>query len=170
MSKKKTSKTKKITTKAKKEIDINDIDAMFEDMKNLAIETPKEEETEVVSEKVEETSASIPKEEVAEIMLPEADNKLAYADTPMDEEETNVEPEMVEEAQTEGEKIVEEEPKEVPTEAEKTEEDLSFVEEIKEEEPEKKEVKEEQKAKPKRKMTYQEMFGGTWRGYGYDSY
>ena len=48
-------------------------------------------------------------------------------------------------------------------------EDLSFIEEIKEEknevvEEKKEEVKRENKP---RKMTYEQMFGPTWMGYGY---
>lgn len=162
-------------SKAKKDIDINDIDAMLEDMKNLAMETPKEEvkeEMEIVSEKVEETSASIPREEVTEITLPEPENKLVYVDLsiPMEDVETDVDSEVVEEVQVEEAENAVDEIEGVLTEVEKKEEDLSFLEDAKEEETEKEIVKQEQKSKPRRKVTYQEMFGGTWRGYGYDHF
>ena len=48
MSKKKTSsKSKKTSNKPKKEIDINNMDAMIEDMKNLALEKTTEEEKQI---------------------------------------------------------------------------------------------------------------------------
>ena len=71
MTKKKTSKTKKNLTKSKKEIDINNIDAMFEDMKKLTIETPKEEENEIVSEEVKVETPFVPKEEVEQVAMTE---------------------------------------------------------------------------------------------------
>lgn len=62
---------------------------------------------------------------------------------------------------------------------ENTTEDLSFIDEIKDNETEtneEEEIKEEtenlkeEKPKKSKMRTYQEMFGGTWRGYGYDEF
>lgn len=154
---------KKVTKIKKKKIDINNIDAMFEDMKNLAIEMPKE-ECEIVSEKIEETDASIPKEDVTEIVLPEPDGKLVYSDLCLDNVEAvdiyNTEEDVC---------VVSEEPIEEENKIEEeTTEDLPFENEVKEEIIDK-EVKKEEKPKSKKK-TYQEMFGGTWMGYGYDHF
>lgn len=151
MSKKKVSK-KKVSSKAKNDIDINDIDAMIEDMKKLAL-----------SDNINESKKEMQiKEEVQSVEVIEDNNNEEVV-----KEESQVENEVVVESVEKEEEIVEEKQQEeeeiiLDNEEEVTEEndDLSFIDSIKEEE---KEVE-----KPKsRKMTYEEMFGNTWMGYGY---
>ena len=154
MAKKKVSKAKKVSSNSKKDIDINDINAMLEDMKNLALEkTEEKEETESVVEhedtKEEEIVENFNEETKDSVVVPMDENVIfADAEVPV---------------------ITIDESKEEVIEAENTEKDEEIqivVEDVKEEE---KEEKKEEKPKSRR-MTYQEMFGGTWRGYGYDHF
>ena len=154
MTKKKVSKAKKVSSNSKKDIDINDINAMLEDMKNLALEkTEEKEETESVVEhedtKEEEIVENFNEETKDSVVVPMDENVIfADAEVPV---------------------ITIDESKEEVIEAQNTKKDEEIqivVEDVKEEE---KEEKKEEKPKSKR-MTYQEMFGGTWRGYGYDHF
>ena len=154
MTKKKVSKAKKVSSKPKKDIDINDIDAMLEDMKNLALEkTEEKKETESLVEhedtKEEEIVENFNEEIKDDVVVPTDENVIfADVDVPV---------------------ITIDENKEEVIEAENIEKDEEIqivVEDVKEEQ---KEEKKEEKPKSRR-MTYQEMFGGTWRGYGYDHF
>ena len=188
MTKKKTvSKAKKNTMKTKtknvSEYEIKDIDAMIEDMKNLALEKPEEKE--------EPKSKVVAHEEVKD---EEKDNVVNSTEETNKEEEDSftgplVKCEFDEEGKlinkdegclvlgvnlfdTEEESTKEENENEVIEE--KKIEDMQneetvvtkIVEEMEEEEPK---VETPAPKKSKRK-TYQEMFGGTWMGYGYDHF
>ena len=143
MAKKSTTKKKETKAKTKKETDINDIDAMFEDMKDLALNKPEV--------KVKETKEIIAEEPKTEEII---------------EEETKVEETIIEEET----KIdnVEEENVVVVDDVEKetiTEEDLEFLDKISNEG-----IEDEEEKKPvenKKRKTYEEMFGHTWMGYGF---
>lgn len=127
--------TKKTTKKStKKEVDINDVNSLVEDVKKLALEKPKTEKKETVTETVKDSKIDKVEEVVKE------------QETPTKELKTY------------------EEPVTTVTPNKNTDEDLSFIDEVKAEEAVVEETKQE---KPKRKITYQEMFGGTWMGYGY---
>lgn len=137
MAKKTNAKKSTKTKKVEKEIDINDINSMVEDMKDLALNKPEEE-----------------KEVVSEEQLPQIDDKVV-------EKEEVIAPK--EEIITIQEK--EEKPEMTDEEIKDTLDNLDFIEEIKE-----KEIIEEEKPKKlkiKPKMTYEQMFGATWMGYGY---
>lgn len=127
---------KKTNTKksTKKEVDINDVNSLVEDVKKLALEKPKTEKKETVTETVKDSKIDKVEEVVKE------------QETPTKELKTY------------------EEPVTTVTPNKNTDEDLSFIDEVKAEEAVVEETKQE---KPKRKITYQEMFGGTWMGYGY---
>ena len=172
MSRKKSTKSKTNISKPKSNIDINDIDAMLEDMKSLVIAEREKEE------KVEE---ELPQK--AEILV-EDETEVSDGVEEQEEQVSNEETSMLESVEEEtNDEILEntenlEEETEKPKEEIENTEDLSFVDEVKEvEKPEEEiEMVEEEKVeekpapkKPKRK-TYQEMFGGTWRGYGYDHF
>lgn len=127
--------TKKTTKKStKKEVDINDVNSLVEDVKKLALEKLKTEKKETVTETVKDSKIDKVEEVVKE------------QETPTKELKTY------------------EEPVTTVTPNKNTDEDLSFIDEVKAEEAVVEETKQE---KPKRKITYQEMFGGTWMGYGY---
>ena len=147
MTKKKSTRGKKNVTKTpKNNIDINDIDAMLEDMKKLALDkTEEEKETESIVAVQEETNG----EEFVENLNNE---------NLVNEEESFT-------------KITETGNVEKEEEIENTE-DLTCVDEIKESKDieEEKEIKKEKPVQMKQRRTYQEMFGGSWRGYGYDEF
>ena len=127
---------------------------MLEDMKNLALEkTEEKKETESVVEhedtKEEEIVENFNEEIKDDVVVPTDENVIfADVDVPVIKIDENKE-EVIE-----AENI------------EKDEEIQIVVEDVKEEQ---KEEKKEVKLKSRR-MTYQEMFGGTWRGYGYDHF
>lgn len=176
MTRKRNTKTKKSVSKTKKEVDINDIDAMLEDMKHLAMdetvneENDKDEVTvsqpEVMETKLEmelentDTIISGGSGEIEEKYQQQVDDNY-YTEIPTEQQEK--------EANTENNDVTES----IENVSEEVSDDLSFVDEIKEEEEIIiKEEKTEEKPKPKKpkRKTYQEMFGGTWRGYGYDHF
>ena len=152
MSKKKTTKSKKTNTKAKKDVNINDIDAMLEEMKNLVLEDNTQEkinndERFVIGVDVAsgEEFSSIEKIETQQV-----EDTL--------EETVNEDTEMVNETKPTSEEKKEDIIIEEKINEDDVTEDLSPTENIKEEKP---------KCK---KRTYQDMFGGTWMGYGYSEF
>jgi hypothetical protein len=168
MSRKKLSKAKKVSTNPKKEVDINDIDAMLEDMKNLAMDKPLEEEEKTETENIvqptevttnEVTTNEVATDEVVEDNVEETEESFNKIDLGMDNFELNND---IDDNETlENIQIV-------------FNQQLSenTIEETVENEDEEKEIiieekEEQEKPKPKKK-SYQEMFGGTWMGYGYD--
>lgn len=155
MSKKKTSsKSKKTSNKPKKDIDINNIDAMIEDMKNLALEKTTEEEKQMEEVNEENTLEDVQNEEtvVTEVVEEQEKNESEI----IIDNETEVELDNEENLGSIDNKVM--------TEEETFSEEI--VEEMEEEEPK---VETPAPKKSKRK-TYQEMFGGTWMGYGYDHF
>lgn len=189
MSKKKTTRNKKNTTKTKKEfevnnVDINNIDAVLEDMKNLALEkTEDKNETESIADGHEDAKD----EEIVDYLNESKDNVVISTEenvifTNKEEEESFTGPLVKCEFDEEGNIVNEDEinavaKSEIEEETKQEEEDMSFIEEIKEEKETEEiiEMAEEKKEEPKPvkvkpKTTYQDMFGGTWRGYGFDEY
>lgn len=155
MSKKKTSsKSKKTSNKPKKDIDINNIDAMIEDMKNLALEKTTEEEKQMEEVNEENTLEDVQNEEtvVTEVVEEQEENESEI----IIDNETEVELDNEENLGSIDNKVM--------TEEETFSEEI--VEEMEEEKPK---LETTAPKKPKRK-TYQEMFGGSWRGYGYDHF
>lgn len=148
MSKKKQTKSQK-SKKVENDIDINNIDAMFEDMKNLVLNS---ENTTDTIDNIEE------KENVKEASF---DTNLTNGNTILIEtetQETNDIVEMLNETEENGEVVsVNEE-----TDVQQIEEQQT--EELVQEEEKKEEPKKENKSK---RMTYEEMFGHTWMGYGF---
>ena len=132
------------TKKTQKEIDINNIDSMVDDMKKLALEKPKEEK---------ENKGTFPKKPKKE--------KQEASDTPIEKTAIEETPQIEEVVETSSE-IAVEEVVETPKE---NEEDLSFIDEIKDKNEEK--PKETKPKETKKKMTYESMFGPTWCGYGF---
>lgn len=148
MSKKKQTKSQK-SKKVENDIDINNIDAMFEDMKNLVL---KSENTTDTIDNIEE------KENVKEASF---DTNLTNGNTTLIEtetQETNDIVEMLNETEENGEVVSVNEETDVQQIEEQQTEELVQEEEIKEE------PKKENKSK---RMTYEEMFGHTWMGYGF---
>lgn len=132
-------KTTNKKSKTKKTIDVSNVDAIMEDMKNLALQKPVEEKVEI--------EGKIKDENVVE------DKENVETQSPQNEiEETTIVEQNVEEKNEEdlsfiekinnGELIVKEDDT-------KIEENPKNIEN-----------------KPKRK-SYSEMFGNTWCGYGY---
>lgn len=132
-------KTANKKSKTKKTIDVSNVDAIMEDMKNLALQKPVEEKVEI--------EGKIKDENVVE------DKENVETQSPQNEiEETTIVEQNVEEKNEEdlsfiekinnGELIVKEDDT-------KIEENPKNIEN-----------------KPKRK-SYSEMFGNTWCGYGY---
>lgn len=149
MSRKKQTKPQK-SKKVENDIDINNIDAMFEDMKNLVLNN---ENTTDTIDNVEE------KENLKESSF---DINLIAENTTLIETETQETNDIVE-TLDENEETVDEvvsvnEEDEIQQVEEKQTEELVQEEEIKEE------PKKENKSK---RMTYEEMFGHTWMGYGF---
>lgn len=148
MSKKKQTKSQK-SKKVENDIDINNIDAMFEDMKNLVLNS---ENTTDTIDNIEE------KENVKEASF---DTNLTNGNTTLIEtetQETNDIVEMLNETEENGEVVSVNEETDVQQIEEQQTEELVQQEEIKEE------PKKENKSK---RMTYEEMFGHTWMGYGF---
>ena len=148
MSKKKQTKSQK-SKKVENDIDINNIDAMFEDMKNLVLNS---ENTTDTIDNIEE------KENVKEASF---DTNLTNGNTTLIEtetHETNDIVEMLNETEENGEVVSVNEETDVQQIEEQQTEELVQEEEIKEE------PKKENKSK---RMTYEEMFGHTWMGYGF---
>lgn len=148
MSKKKQTKSQK-SKKVENDIDINNIDAMFEDMKNLVLNS---ENTTDTIDNIEE------KENVKEASF---DTNLTNGNTTLIEtetQETNDIVEMLNETEENGEVVLVNEETDVQQIEEQQTEELVQEEEIKEE------PKKENKSK---RMTYEEMFGHTWMGYGF---
>lgn len=193
MSKKKTTRNKKNTTKAKKEfevnnVDINNIDAVLEDMKNLALEkTEDKKETESIVVAHEDAKD----EEIVDYLNESKDNVVISTEenvifTNKEEEESFTGPLVKCEFDEEGNLINEDEinavakseiKEETEQDATKGENENEVIEENKEEKETEEiiEMVEEKKEEPKPvkvkpKTTYQDMFGGTWRGYGFDEY
>lgn len=149
MSRKKQTKPQK-SKKVENDIDINNIDAMFEDMKNLVLNN---ENTTDTIDNVEE------KENLKESSF---DINLIAENTTLIETETQETNDIVE-TLDENEETVDEvvsvnEEDEIQQVEEQQTEELVQEEEIKEE------PKKENKSK---RMTYEEMFGHTWMGYGF---
>lgn len=148
MSKKKQTKSQK-SKKVENDIDINNIDAMFEDMKNLVLN----------SENITDTIDNI--EEKENVKEASFDTNLTNGNTTLIEtetQETNDIVEMLNETEENGEVVSVNEETDVQQIEEQQTEELVQEEEIKEE------PKKENKSK---RMTYEEMFGHTWMGYGF---
>ena len=148
MSRKKQTKPQK-SKKVENDIDINNIDAMFEDIKNLVLN----ENTTHTIDNVEE------KENLKESSF---DINLIAENTTLIETETQETNDILE-TLNENEETVDEvvsvnEEDEIQQVEEQQTEELVQEEEIKEE------PKKENKSK---RMTYEEMFGHTWMGYGF---
>ena len=140
------SKKKEVKTKKEVKVDVNNIDEILEDMKNLVLNG---EENNIVIKQDEEVveKEPVPSETIEEEVLEE---KVIETSEPIEEK-------------IENEEIT------IDNADEKTE-DLSFVDEIKEAKEDtitKEEVKKEKPKKKEPKMTYERMFGGTWMGYGF---
>ena len=140
---KKTTNKKISSSKAKKNVDVSNVDAIMEDMKNLALQKTEDEKVETNVES--DVNVDMKDIDIVTTQSPtiEAEN-LVNTEQSMLEDTNNVE-----------------------------EQNLSFVEEINKGEVivEEDETKIEEKPKkienkPKRK-SYSEMFGSTWCGYGY---
>lgn len=179
MSKKKQSKTQKAKA-VEKEIDINDIDTMFENMKNLVLEKTEETKNNVVAhedvkdEKIvnylneskdnvvistDENVIFTNKEEEKSLTGPLVKCEFDEEGNLINEDEINAMAKSEIKEESEEESAKEENEKEVIEDLEKAEEENTEEEIDKEEEPKK-------KNKSKR-MTYEEMFGHTWMGYGF---
>lgn len=132
-------KTTNKKSKTKKTIDVSNVDAIMEDMKNLALEKPVEEKLEIeektkdenVVENKENLETQLPQNEIEETTIVE-----------QNVEEKNEEDLSFVEKISNGELVV----KEDDTKAEEKPKNIEN--------------------KPKRK-SYSEMFGNTWCGYGY---
>lgn len=132
-------KTTNRKLKPKKTIDVSNVDAIMEDMKNLALQKPVEEKVEI-EEKIKDENVAEDKENV-ETQSPQ--NEI---------EETTIVEQNVEEKNEEDLSFVEK---------------ISSGElVIKEDDTKIEENPKNIENKPKRK-SYSEMFGNTWCGYGY---
>lgn len=148
MAKKTTKKTSKKTVN--KDIDINDVASIMNDMKDLSLHKPEKEDA-------VKTVSPQPKEEftLGEVI---EEQDLTFDETPKEMQESEDKNEETPTVEMSDDEIKE------------TIDELSFIEEIKEngiKEEEKIIDKEEQTLKKKRRITYEEMFGTTWCGYGY---
>lgn len=148
MAKKTTKKTSKKTVN--KDIDINDVASIMDDMKDLSLHKPEKEDA-------VKTVSPQPKEEstLGEVI---EEQDLTFDETPKEMQESEDKNEETPTVEMSDDEIKE------------TIDELSFIEEIKEngiKEEEKIIDKEEQTLKKKRRITYEEMFGTTWCGYGY---
>lgn len=163
---------KKTTTKSKstKKVKTEDISSVMEDMKNLALETPTEEEksdtatvTEVENTEIEgdKDAEAIPGVENTEVEKNEEDA------IPVGEENETI----YEEALNRAKLLTEESntPNEVETdETEKIQnETIDEITEIEEKEEVEKIVEEEKKENKPKRPSYEEMFGYSWMGYGF---
>ena len=154
MSRKKPQKPKKVEN----DIDINNIDVMFEDMKNLVLEK--------VEEKEETKDIVVAHEDANDEEIMNKDNVVIS-----DEIKEKTEEEVTKE-ENENEVIEETEIGNIDNEIGtkepiilNSEEDFDKVY-IEEKPIEEKKEESEKKNKSKR-MTYEEMFGHTWMGYGF---
>ena len=161
---KKTTNKKISSSKAKKNVDVSNVDAIMEDMKNLALQKTEDEKVET---KVEDKClddvvygndiAKKPEEVESDVNTDMKDVDMVATQSPQSEIENvgSTEQSLLKDANN-----IEEQ-------------NLSLVEEINKGEVivEEDETKSEKKPKkienkPKRK-SYSEMFGNTWCGYGY---
>lgn len=132
-------KTANKNSKTKKTIDVSNVDAIMEDMKNLALQKPVEEKVEI-EEKIKDENVVEDKENV-ETQSPQ--NEI---------EETTIVEQNVEKKNEEDLSFIEK---------------ISSGELIvKEDDTKIEENPKNIENKPKRK-SYSEMFGNTWCGYGY---
>lgn len=167
MSRKKQTKPQK-SKKVENDIDINNIDAMFEDMKNLVLEKVEEkEETKDIVAAHEDTND----EEIMNYTNENKDN-VVISDEIKEKTEEEVTKEENENEVIEENKIEETEIGNIDNEIGTKEPIILNSEEdfdkVYEEEKPIEEKKEELKKKNKSKrMTYEEMFGHTWMGYGF---
>ncbi len=144
----------KKTTNKKKTVDVSNVDAIMEDMKNLALQETEDEkvETNVESDDI----AKQPEKVESDVNVDMKDIDIVTTQSPTIETENlvNTEQSMLEDTNN-----VEEQ-------------NLSFVEEINngeviiEDDTKVEEKPKDIENKPKRK-SYTEMFGNTWCGYGY---
>ena len=144
----------KKTTNKKKTVDVSNVDAIMEDMKNLALQETEDEkvETNVESDDI----AKQPEKVESDVNVDMKDIDIVTTQSPTIETENlvNTEQSMLEDTNN-----VEEQ-------------NLSFVEEINngeviiEDDTKVEEKPKDIENKPKRK-SYSEMFGNTWCGYGY---
>lgn len=151
---KKTTNKKISSSKTKKTVDVSNVDAIMEDMKNLALQETEDEkvETNVESDDI----AKQPEKVESDVNVDMKDIDIVTTQSPTIETENlvNTEQSMLEDTNN-----VEEQ-------------NLSFVEEINngeviiEDETKVEEKPKDIENKPKRK-SYTEMFGNTWCGYGY---
>ena len=161
---KKTTNKKISSSKTKKTVDVSNVDAIMEDMKNLALQKTEDEKVETkvegkcLDDVVYETDiAKKPEEVESGVNTDMKDVDIVTTQSPPIETENLV---NTDQSTSEDTNNVEEQ-------------NLSFVEEINKGEVivEEDETKIEEKPKkienkPKRK-SYSEMFGNTWCGYGY---
>ena len=161
---KKTTNKKISSSKAKKNVDVSNVDAIMEDMKNLALQKTEDEkvETKVEGKCLDDVVygndiAKNPEEVESDVNTDMKDVDIVTTQSPPIETENLV---NTDQSTSEDTNNVEEQ-------------NLSFVEEINKGEVivEEDETKIEEKPKkienkPKRK-SYSEMFGNTWCGYGY---
>ena len=157
MSRKKQTESQK-PKKVENDIDINNIDVMFEDMKNLVLEK--------VEEKEETKDIVVAHEDANDEEIMNKDNVVIS-----DEIKEKTEEEVTKE---ENENEVIEENKIEETEIGNIDNEIGTKEPIilNSEEDFDKVYIEEKKEEPKKKnkskrMTYEEMFGHTWMGYGF---
>lgn len=182
MAKKKSSAKSKKTTKnvvKANDIDINNIDSMFEDMKKLVLDNEKK--TQPIEENVTEINVEGENAENTTIEVPyvlETENVETF-ETLSDEETTTEVQEEIEEVveTTENEETKQEENQEneiIIDDSSNGDIDKLKEELDKEEEQKEQETKQQEEEKPKenkrRRMTYEEVFGHRWMGYGYTSY
>ena len=161
---KKTTNKNISSSKAKKNVDVSNVDAIMEDMKNVALQKTEDEKVETkvegkcLDDVVYETDiAKKPEEVESDVNTDMKDVDIVTTQSPPIETENLV---NTDQSTSEDTNNVEEQ-------------NLSFVEEINKGEVivEEDETKIEEKPKkienkPKRK-SYSEMFGNTWCGYGY---
>ena len=151
---KKTTNKNISSSKTKKTVDVSNVDAIMEDMKNLALQETEDEkvETNVESDDI----AKQPEKVESDVNVDMKDIDIVTTQSPTIETENlvNTEQSMLEDTNN-----VEEQ-------------NLSFVEEINngeviiEDNTKVEEKPKDIENKPKRK-SYTEMFGNTWCGYGY---
>ena len=160
---KKTTNKKISSSKAKKNVDVSNVDAIMEDMKNLALQKTEDEKVET---KVEDKClddvvygndiAKKPEEVESDVNTDMKDVDIVTTQSPPIETENLV---NTDQSMSEDTNNVEEQ-------------NLSFVEEINngevivEDEAKVEEKPKDIENKPKHK-SYSEMFGNTWCGYGY---
>ena len=159
---KKTTNKNISSSKAKKNVDVSNVDAIMEDMKNLALQKPEEMiETKAKGKCLDDVVygndiAKKPEEVESDVNTDMKDVDIVTTQSPPIETENLV---NTDQSTSEDTNNVEEQ-------------NLSFVEEINngeviiEDETKVEEKPKDIENKPKRK-SYSEMFGNTWCGYGY---